>query len=95
YRNIGEYHPSVIVTVPLLLEKVSQKLEDSVRENIPAKYKEKTKDMVFSELLRALPFYIQIVIKRKVKNSLGGRLHTFIVGAAGIDKEIVEQLSFL
>lgn len=95
YKNIGEYHPSVIVTVPLLLEKVSQKMEDSVRENLPAKYKEKIKDMVFSEALKTLPFYIRLVIRRKVKNSLGGRMHTFIVGAAGIDKEIIERLGFL
>lgn len=95
YRNIGEYHPSIIVTVPLLLEKVSQKMEDSIRENLPGKLKEKTKDMGFTELLHSLPFYILMVIKRKVKNSMGGRMHTFIVGAAGIDKEIVERLGVM
>lgn len=95
YRNIGEYHPSIIVTVPLLLEKVSQKMENAVREKLPKKLKEKTKDMGFTELLENLPFYVRIVIKRKVKNSLGGRMHTFIVGAAGIDKNIIEQFGML
>ena len=95
YKNIGEYHPSIIVTVPLLLEKVSQKMEDSIRENLPAKLKEKTKDMDFTTLLKSLPFYILLVIKRKIKNSLGGRMHTFIVGAAGIDKEIIDRLGIM
>ncbi|PKM62764.1 MAG: AMP-dependent synthetase [Firmicutes bacterium HGW-Firmicutes-21] len=95
YKNIGEYHPSIIVTVPLLLEKVSQKVEASIRENLPAKLKEKTKDMGFTELLKSLPFYILAVIKRKVKNSMGGRMHTFIVGAAGIDSEIIDRLGIM
>lgn len=95
YRNIGEYHPSIIITVPLLLEKVSQKMENSIRENLPEKLKEETKDMSFTELLRAVPFYVRAVIKRKVKNSMGGRLHTFIVGAAGIDKDIIEQFAIM
>jgi long-chain acyl-CoA synthetase len=79
----------------LLLEKVSQKMEDAVREKLPEKLKEKTKDMNFTELLENLPFYVRLVIKRKVKNSLGGRMHTFIVGAAGIDRNIIEQFSML
>lgn len=95
YKNIGEYHPSVIITVPLLLEKISQKMEDSIRGNLPVKLKEKTKDMVFADLLRSLPFYILLVIKRKVKNSMGGRMRTFIVGAAGIDKEIIDQFGIM
>lgn len=95
YKNITEYHPSIIVTVPLLLEKFSQKMEHAVREKLPQNFKEKTMDLSFTELLEKLPFYMRIVIRRKVKNSLGGRMHTFIVGAAGIDKNIIEQFGNL
>ena len=95
YKNIGEYHPSVVVTVPLLLEKISQKIEASIKENLPARLKEKIKNMSFNDALKSLPFYIMAVIKRKVKNSMGGRLHTFIVGAAGIDGEVIDRLGIM
>lgn len=95
YKNINEYHPSIIVTVPLLLEKFSQKMEIAVREKLPQKIKNKTENLSFAALLDKLPFYIRAVIKRKVKNSLGGRMHTFIVGAAPIDKSIIEQFGKL
>lgn len=91
-KNMLEYHPSVILCVPLLLEKMEQKIIKNIQKTLPDKYK---KSSNFNELIDKLPFYIKAVVKNKVKNSLGGRVRVFIVGAAGINPEIADILDAL
>ena len=84
-KNIQEYQPTFILCVPLLLENVYKKVIKTLKASLPEKY---TKDE--SKIIDNLPFYLKGIVKRKVKKSLGGKIKTFIVGAAAIKPELVE-----
>lgn len=89
-NNINEYHPSVVLCVPLLLENMHKKILKSINAGIPKKY-QKQNENPYSDL----PFFIKCVVKSKVKNSLGGRIRVFIVGAAAINPMIIEDFDKL
>lgn len=84
-KNIQEYQPTFILCVPLLLENVYKKVIKTLKSSLPEKY---TRDE--SKIIDNLPFYLKGIVKRKVKKSLGGKIKTFIVGAAAIKPELVE-----
>lgn len=88
--NMMEYHPSVILCVPLLLEKMYQKIMKNMQKSLPKKYTENTENPIDK-----LPFYIKAIVKSKVKNTLGGRLRVFIVGAAAVNPEIADTFDKL
>ena len=88
--NMQEYHPSVILCVPLLLEKMYQKIMKSMQKSLPKKYTENGDNPI-----EKLPFYLKSIVKRKVKNTLGGRLRVFIVGAASVNPEIADTFDKL
>ncbi len=91
--NMIEYHPSVILCVPLLLEKMYQKIMKSMQKSLPEKY---TKNLKEDEnIVDKLPFYLKGIVKSKVKNTLGGRLRVFIVGAAAVNPQIAEMFDKL
>lgn len=84
-KNIEEYKPTFILCVPLLLENVYKKVIKNLKTSLPKKY---TGDE--SKIIDNLPVFLKAIVKRKVKKSLGGKIKTFIVGAAAIKPEIVE-----
>lgn len=91
--NMMEYHPSVILCVPLLLEKMYQKIIKSMQKSLPEKY---TKNLKENEnIVDKLPFYLKGIVKSKVRNTLGGRLRVFIVGAAAVNPEIADMFDKL
>ena len=120
-KNMNEYHPSVILCVPLLLENVHKNIFKSIAKSLPKKYlqeenssqeqnskittnskpkenielKNMSKSNNNSIDITKLPFVIKTVIKSKVKNSLGGRLRVFIVGAATLNPNIIEDFNKL
>ena len=85
-KNIQEYKPTFILCVPLLLENVYKKIIKTLKTSLPKKYTEEE-----DKIMDKLPFYLKIIVKKKVKKSLGGKMKTFIVGAAAIKPEIVEN----
>ena len=85
-KNIGEYKPSFILCVPLLLENMYKKIVKTLKESLPKKY---TKDE--AHIIDNIPFFMKPIVKRKVKKSLGGKMETFIVGAAALKANIVEN----
>lgn len=89
-NNMLEYHPSVILCVPLLLEKMNQKIMKNIEKSLPEKY---TKDV--ENPIDKLPFYMKAIVKSKVRNSLGGRIRVFIVGAAAINPQIADTFDKL
>mgnify|MGYP000085800245 FL=1 len=89
-KNMLEYHPSVILCVPLLLESMYKKIMKSLKKSLPEKY---TKDGENS--IDKLPFILRKIVSRKVKNTLGGRLRVFIVGAAAVNPEIANTFDKL
>lgn len=85
-QNIQEYKPTFILCVPLLLEKVYKKVITTLKTSLPSKYTSED-----DKIIEKLPFYLKFIVKRKIKKSLGGRIKTFIVGAAAIKPEIVDN----
>lgn len=89
-NNISEFKPTVILCVPLLLEKMYKKIEATVRKSLPEKYAN-----IEGDLIANLPFVIRKIVIRKVKNSLGGRLRAFIVGAAPLSPDVINSFNNL
>lgn len=85
-KNINEYKPNFILCVPLLLENVHKKIVKTLSKSLPKKY---TKSG--SNIIDNLPFFMKPIVKHKIKKSLGGNLHTFIVGAAAVNPEVVSD----
>ena len=88
--NILEFKPTVILCVPLLLEKMYKKIESTVRKSLPEKYKN-----IEGDVIAKLPFIIKKIVISKVKNSLGGRLRAFIVGAAPLSPDVINSFKNL
>lgn len=87
-KNMAEFHPSVILCVPLLLEKLHKTIVKNMNKSLPKKYaKEDASENPFMEL----PFFMKKIVKNKVKNTLGGRLRVFIVGAASVNPDIISD----
>ena len=89
-KNINEYHPTVVLCVPLLLENVHKKIEKAINSSLPKKYQSEN-----GLNINKLPFIIKHIVKSKVKNSLGGALRMFIVGAAAANPDIVNDFDNL
>ena len=89
-NNMVEFHPSVVLCVPLLLESIYKKVIKNLKKSLPEKYTKDEKNMI-----EKLPFFVKALVKNKVKNSLGGRLRVFIVGAAPVNPEIADTLEKL
>jgi long-chain acyl-CoA synthetase len=57
-----------------------------LEESLPKKYfKEGT------HVMDNLPFFLKPIVKSKIKKSLGGKMKTFIVGAAAINGDVIES----
>lgn len=90
-QNMKEFHPSVILCVPLLLDNVHKNIVKNMNKTLPNKYKKKNNKNPYYDL----PFYIKKVVRTKVKNTLGGRLRVFIVGAAAANPDVVADFRAL
>ena len=90
-KNMQEFHPSVILCVPLLLENVHKNIVKNMNKTLPDKYKKENNENPYYDL----PFIIKKIVRNKVKNTLGGRLRVFIVGAAAANPEIVADFRAL
>lgn len=83
-KAFEQVHPYMIVTVPLVIEKICNKSVFPI-----------TNKAVFRRLWRA-PFGIGTIIRKKVKNKLlkafGGELKYFIVGGAAVNPDVERLL---
>ncbi|MFT8709766.1 MAG: AMP-binding protein [Sporolactobacillus sp.] len=94
-RNILEYKPTLIIVVPALLQLLDKRILATILKQSPAKYKKLFQAMPFAAACQHLPLPARLLIRRKVKRSLGGKLHTFIVGGADLAPVIVENFKAL
>lgn len=85
-KNINEYKPSFVICVPLLLENIHKKIIKTLQKSLPAKYFNTDKHFMDS-----MPVFLRIIVRNKIKKSLGGNIKTFIVGAAAINPNIIES----
>lgn len=89
-KNLSEFHPSVILCVPLLLENMHKNIIKNMNKSLPEKYRKKEENP-----FNALPFYLKKIVQIKVKNTLGGRLRVFIVGAASANPNLITDFKNL
>ena len=89
-KNLSEFHPSVVLCVPLLLENVHKNIVKNMNKSLPEKYRKEGENP-----FNHLPFYLKKIVRIKVKNTLGGRLRVFIVGAAAANPDIVSDFRSL
>ena len=85
-KNINEYKPSFVICVPLLLENIHKKIIKNLKESLSEKYFNNEKHFIDN-----MPLLLRVIVKRKIKKSLGGNIKTFIVGAAAINPNIIES----
>lgn len=94
-KNLNEYSPTILVVVPALLKVLNKRIKKAIAADCPAKYKEYFENEPLAQALKKTPFIIRKVICSKVKKSLGGKLRLFIVGAAELDTQLVEDFGAL
>ena len=94
-KNMLEYSPSILVVVPALLKVLNKRIKAKIAADCPKKYKEYFENESLASALSKVPFIIRKVICSKVKKSLGGKLRVFIVGAAELDTQLVEDFGAL
>lgn len=89
-KNMSEFHPSVILCVPLLLENMHKNIIKNMNNTLPQKYRKKNENP-----FNHLPAILKRIVRAKVKNTFGGRLRVFIVGAASINPSIISDFRAL
>lgn len=89
-RDMNEVKPTVIFTVPLLVEKMHDKIIQTINSSTKTQFAFK-----WGSKLVALTDKIGLELNRTifstVINNLGGRLRLFIIGAAAIDPQVVKD----
>lgn len=87
-NNFLEYSPNIILSVPLLLEKLHKKIYKALQASLPEKYFRTGK-----HIMDSVPFFMRPFIRRKIIKSFGGRLKKIIVGASAIDPKLLESFN--
>lgn len=94
-KNLIEYKPTILVAVPALLKVLNKRIKKAIAADCPAKYRPYFENESLAVALSKTPFIIRKIICSKVKKSLGGKLRLFIVGAAELDTQLVEDFGAL
>lgn len=90
-RDMQEVKPTVIFAVPLLVEKMHNKIVDTMNASKPGKMQFKYGGKLVNWTSDKLGVNLSRKIFKMVLDSLGGRLRLFIIGAAGINPEVVKN----
>ncbi|PWM41656.1 MAG: AMP-dependent synthetase [Clostridiales bacterium] len=87
-QDIAAFRPTIVVVVPLMLEMILQKIQAGVA----AQGKEKLFGKLLSviRVLQRLGLHPSLGIIQKIKDQLGGEIHTFICGGAPLAPSVVE-----
>lgn len=91
-KNLKEYHVTFFVGVPLLIEKLYQKIEEEIERQNKTRIIKIAK--IFTNLLLKLGIDIRRKVYKKIIDNLGG-LRFVISGAAGLDKKVEKGLNDL
>lgn len=84
-RNLKEVKPTILVSVPLLLENMYRKIWDSAGKKPGGKTKLRIALGVGAFLKKALGIDIQRKLFKPIHDNIGGRLRLIVTGAAAID----------
>lgn len=91
-KNMKEYSPTILVTVPLLLENVYNKVWSQAGKQKGMKGK-----LLFGQVISGFLYHVlRIDIRRRlfdqIHENFGGKLRLFITGAAAIDPSVSKGL---
>ena len=92
-KNVNEVKPTVLISVPLLLENIHSKIMDKIAKTKGGKLKFKF-GMSLTKIAKVFGKDIRMKIFKDIHNSLGGRLRMVISGAAAISPDVVRDFSF-
>ena len=86
-KNFVEYHVSVFIGVPLLMEAMYKKIMAGIRKQ----GKEKTfeRGVMLSRMLRKVRIDVRRKLFKDVLNELGGSLRMVVSGASALDSEVI------
>ena len=87
-KNLVEYHVSVFVCVPLLIEAMYKKIMAGVRKQ--GKEEKFKKGLAISKLLMKLHIDVRKRLFKDVLDQLGGNVRYIISGASALDPEVVD-----
>lgn len=87
-RNMKEYGPTILVTVPLLLENVYNKVWAQAGKQKGMKRSLILGQIISGFLYRILGIDIRKKLFAKIHDNVGGNLRLFITGAAAIDPKV-------
>ena len=89
-KDIKEIKPDFILAVPALIEKISQKIDKSIKEG-KKEFLVKTVGKVANGLSK-VGIDIRRKIFKQIHESLGGNLKYIFCGAAPLDKDLVDKM---
>lgn len=89
-RNMQEYQPTIFVTVPLLLEKVHERIIKKASENRVSKLAFSV-GKALSSATSAIGVNINERIFAEVSKNFGGKIRLIITGAAAISPHVVKD----
>ncbi len=87
-RNMKEFSPTILVTVPLLLENVYRKVWSQTEKQRGMKLKLMAGQCISGFLYSVLGIDIRRKLFAQIHENVGGKLRLFITGAAAIDPKI-------
>ncbi len=88
-KEIKEYQPTVMLVVPLIAEKLFEKVESTVKKQ--GKEKKFQKALKLSAFLQRFGIDISDKLFGEVKEAFGGKLRTLICGGAPLKEELIEK----
>jgi len=91
-KNLKEYQPTILFTVPLLLENVHKKIWTQASKCEKTLKKLKGALKVSNVLYRKLRIDLRKTIFKQIHESLGGRIRLILTGAAAVDPEVSNDL---
>ena len=92
-KNMQEYHVSVMMSVPLLLENMYKKICKGIEKQ--GKTKQVAAAMKVCNAADKVGINLRKVVFKKIIDEMGGRMRFFINGAAALDPVVQEGLNSL
>jgi len=92
-KNLKEFKPTLLLSVPLILENMYKKIWDQASKKFSLKIKLKVAIVLSNFLLTFLKIDLRKTLFRNILDSVGGRLRIVISGAAAIDPAISKGLT--
>lgn len=88
-QNLCEYKPTVIVSVPLILESIHKKIVKNIEKQGKTKLVNNMKKL--TNILEKLHINIKRKVFKDVHEALGGKVRLIVYGAAAMDPKLIKS----